>query len=104
LTQKGVLEVLQRIIPDIVAKDIDTADMAPSFSKGTLIYDKTLFPGGTCPDDRAGESNAATNARQVRINQDYHKKAKDLSIRLGGDQYDGFDAELNTFGREGIVL
>ena len=40
----------------------------------------------------------------MRVNQDYHKKAKDLDTRLGGDQQDGFDAELNTFGRDGVVL
>ena len=51
-----------------------------------------------------GESNAAANARQVRVNQDYHKKAKDLDTRLGKDQQGGFDAELNTFGRDGVVL
>ena len=44
------------------------------------------------------------NARQVRVNQDYHKKAKDLDTRLGGDQQGGFDAELNTSGRDGVVL
>ena len=48
--------------------------------------------------------NACTNARQVRVNQDYHKKAKDLDARLGGDQQDGFEAELKTFGRDGVVL
>ena len=80
-------------------QDIDTADEIPSCSKGTLVDVKTLSPGDVYPDDRAGESNAAVNARQVRVNQDYHKKAKDLDTRLGGDQQDGFDAELNTFGR-----
>ena len=40
----------------------------------------------------------------MRVNKDYHKKAKDLDIRLGGDQQDEFDAELNTFGQEGAVL
>ena len=40
----------------------------------------------------------------MRVNQDYHKKAKDLDIRLGGDQQDGFDAALITFGRDGVVL
>ena len=96
--------MLQRIIPDIVAKDIDTADEIPSCSKGTLVDFKTLSPGDVYPDDRTGESNAAVNARQVRVNQDYHKKAKDLDTRLGGDQQDGFDAELNTFGQDGVVL
>jgi len=99
-----MLKVLQRIIPDIVAKGIDTADEAPSCSKGTLVDVKTLSPGDVYPDDRTSESNAATNARQVRVNQDYHKKAKDLDTRLGGDQQDGFDAELNIFGRDGVVL
>ena len=40
----------------------------------------------------------------MRVNQDYHKKAKDLDTRLGGDQQGGFDAELKTFGRDGVVL
>jgi len=58
----------------------------------------------TTEKSRRGESNAAVNARQVRINQDYHKKAKDLDTRLGGDQQGGFEAELSTFGRDGVVL
>ena len=36
--------------------------------------------------------------------QDNHKKAKDLNTRLGGNQQGGFDAELDTSGRDGIVL
>ena len=40
----------------------------------------------------------------MRVNQDYHKKAKDLDTRLGGDKQGGFDAELSTFGRDGVVL
>ena len=40
----------------------------------------------------------------MRVNQDYHKKAEDLDTRLGGDQQGGFDTELNTFGRDGVVL
>jgi len=103
-TQKGTSKVLQHIIPDIVAKDIDTNADAPSSFKRTLIDVKTLSPGDAYPDDRTGDSNAAVNARQVRVNKDYHKKAKDLDIRLGGDQQDGFDAELSTFGQEGVVL
>jgi len=96
--------VLQHSIPDIVAKDIDTNADAPSCSKKTIIDVKTHSPGDAYPDDRTGDSNAAANARQVRVNKDFHKKAKDLDIRLGGDQQDGFDAELNTFGQEGVVL
>jgi len=40
----------------------------------------------------------------VRVNQDYHKKAKYLDTRLGWDQQGGFDAELSTFGRDGVNL
>jgi hypothetical protein len=53
---------------DIVAEDIDTDDYAPSGSKGTLIDVKTLSPEDVYPDDRTHESNAAINARQVRVN------------------------------------
>ena len=28
----------------------------------------------------------------------------DLDTRLGGDQHGGFDAEISTFGRDGVVL
>jgi len=65
--------MLQRIIPDIVAKDINTADELPSCSKETLVDVKTLSPGDVYPDDRTVESNAAANARQVRANQGYNK-------------------------------
>ena len=99
-----MLKVLQRIIPDIVAKDIDTADEVPSCSKGTLVDVKTLSQGDVDPDDRTGESNAAVNARKARINVDNHKKASDLVTRLGGDQQGEFDTELSTFGRGGVVL
>jgi len=44
------------------------------------------------------------DARQVRVKQDDHTKAKDLDTQLGGDQQDGFDTELRTFGRNGVVL
>jgi len=44
--------VLQRIIPGIIAKEIDTADEALSCSKGTLVAVKTLSPGDAYPDVR----------------------------------------------------
>ena len=83
---------------------IDTADEAPLCSKGTLVDVKTSSPGGAYPDDRNGEYNAAANARQVRVNKNHHNKAKDLDTRLGEDQRYEFDAELSTFGRNGVVL
>jgi len=55
------------IIPDIVAKDIDSEDEALSCSKGTLIDVKTLSPGYAYPDDRTGKFNVTANARQVRV-------------------------------------
>jgi len=41
--------------PDIVAKDIDTADEVPSCSKGTLVDIKFLSPGDVYLDDRTSE-------------------------------------------------
>ena len=68
--------MLQHIIPDIVAKDIDTNADAPSSFKRTLIDVKTLSPGDAYPDDRTGDSNAAVNARQVRVNTDITRKPR----------------------------
>jgi len=38
------------------------------------------------------------------LGQYIQKSIKDLDTRLGGDQQDGFGAELSTFGRDGVVL
>jgi len=81
---KGVLKVLQRILPDIVAKDIDTDGGAPSCSKGTLVDVKTLSPGGTYPDERTGDSDAAANANEVRVNKDYHMKGPVATVHFFG--------------------
>jgi hypothetical protein len=67
--KKGASKVLQHIIPDIDAKDVDTNAVAPSCFKKTLIDVKTHSPGDAYPDDRTGDSNAAANARQVRVNR-----------------------------------
>jgi len=43
------------------------------------------------------------NARQKKVNTDYHSRAKSLDAR-GGDTRDGFEAELNSYGQGGRVL
>ena len=40
----------------------------------------------------------------VKVNQDYHHRAKELDRGSGGDSSDGFDAELNDHGNKGRVL
>ena len=43
------------------------------------------------------------NARQKKVNTDYHSRAESLDAR-GGDTRDGFEAELNSHGQGGRVL
>ena len=43
--------------------------------------------------DRTGNPNAVVNARQKKVNTDYHSKSLDAR---GGDTRDGFEAELNS--------
>ena len=43
------------------------------------------------------------NARQKKVNTDYHSRAKSLDAR-GGDTHDGFEAELSSYGQGGRVL
>ena len=40
----------------------------------------------------------------MKVNQDYHYRAKELDRGFGGDSNDGFDADLSTYGRNGTVL
>ena len=82
----------------------NTLSRKNSNSQNYIIVFQVAAPPCSKNKDRTGDSNAAVNTRQVRVIKDYHKKAKDLDIRLGGDQQDEFDAELNTFGQEGVVL
>ena len=85
--------VHQKERPNQVMTDVMDVTTKEIIRKSGESWKKNVYP-----DDRTGESNTAVNARQVRVNQDYHKKANDLDTRLGGDQRDGFDAELSTFG------
>ena len=43
------------------------------------------------------------NARQKKVNTDYHSRAKSLDAR-GGDTRDGFEAELSSYGQGGSVI
>ena len=40
----------------------------------------------------------------MKVNQDYHHRAKELDRGFGGDSSDGFDAELSIYGKDSRVL
>ena len=61
---------------------------------------KALSPCDLYSNDRTGNPNAVVNARQKKVNTDYHSRAKSW----GGDTRDGFEAELNSNGKSGRVL
>jgi len=65
---------------------------------------KTLSPCDASTDNQIGEPNAAVNARQKRVNLDYHAKARRLDEHYGCDESQGFKARLNSFGHNGVVL
>jgi len=65
---------------------------------------KTLSPCDAYTDNQTGEPNAAVNARQKRVNLDYHAKARRLDEHYGCDESQGFKARLNSFGHNGVVL
>ena len=95
--------VLQRIIPDIVLNGRGLSD-GPLANKKSLADIKTLSPCNKYAEDRTHKPNAVVNARQAKVNQDYHHRAKELDRGFGGDSSDGFDAELNSHGKRGEVL
>ena len=96
--------VLQRIIPDIVINGRSLSNDGPLADKKSIADVKTLSPCNTYAEDRTHKPNAVVNARQVKVNQDYHRRAKELDRGFGGDSSDGFDAELNDHGENGRVL
>ena len=64
---------------------------------------RTLSSCGPCTNDRTGNPSAVVNARQKKVNTDYHSRAKSLDAR-GGDTRDGFEAEISSYGQGGRVL
>ena len=58
---------------------------------------------GPYPNDRTGNPNAVANARQKKVNTDYHSRAKSLDARED-DTRDGFEAELSFYGQGGRVM
>ena len=64
----------QLIIPDfeINGRPLDEGPLACKISLADV---KTLSPCDAYTNNQAGEPNAAVNARQKRVNQDYHAKA-----------------------------
>ena len=49
--------------------------------KKSIADVKALSPCGTYPNDRTGNPNAVVNARQKKVNIDYHFRAKSLNAR-----------------------
>ena len=61
-------------------------------------------PRPSLPATSNGKPNAVDNARQRKVDQDYHHRAKELESSFGGDSSDGFDAELSSYGKKGRAL
>jgi len=78
--------------------------VGPLAGKIFLVDVKTLSPCDVYTDNQTGEPNAAVNARQKRVNQDYHSKAQRLDEQCGCNENNGFKARLNSFGQDGRVL
>ena len=91
------------MIPDleINGRPLDEGPLAGRIS---LVDVKALSPCDAYTDNQTGEPNAAVNARQKRVNQDYHAKAQRLDEQYDCDENNGFKARLNSFGQDGRVL
>lgn len=93
----------QHIIPDLEINGRQL-DEGPLAGKISLVDVKTLSPCDAYTNNQSGEPNAAVNARQKRVNLDYHSKAQRLDEHHGCDENNGFKARLNSFGQNGVVL
>jgi hypothetical protein len=93
----------QCITPDLVINGRSLYGEGPHAGTKPIVDVKTLSPCGSYPDERNGNPNAVVNTRQIKVNADYHAKAKSLDA-WGGDMRDGFDAELNSYGQAGRVI
>jgi len=79
-------------------------DDGPLTGEISLVDVKTPSPCDAYTDNQTGKPNAAVNARQKRVNQDYHAKAQRLDEHCGCDENNGLKARLNSFGQDGRVL
>jgi len=79
-------------------------DEGPLAGKIFLADVKTLSPCDAYTDNQTGEPNAAVNARQKRVNLDYHAKAQRLDEHYGCNESHGFKARLNSHGRDELEL
>ena len=103
-TPTGTQRVLQRIIPDLALNGRSLCSAGPLANKKSLADVKTLSPCNKYAEHRDGKPNAAVNDRQRQVDKDYHHRAKELDAGFGGDSSDGFEAELNSYGKRGRVL
>ena len=101
--EESAFKILQHIIPDLVINGRSLSGTGPLVGTKSIVDVKTLSPCGVYPDDRTSTPNAVVNARQMKVNLDYHTKAQSLDAR-GGGTHDGFDAELNSYGQAGKVV
>jgi len=101
-TEEGT-RAYQHIIPDLEING-RPLDEGPLAGKIFLADVKTLSPCDAYTDNQTGEPNAAVNARQKRVNLDYHAKAQRLDEHYGCNESHGFKARLNSHGRDGVVL
>ena len=102
---------LQEITPDLL---IDGRSLSPALegvgaallrNTRTLVDVKTescddMYPAVT------GAPAAMVKKRQKQVNDDYHKKAKKLDLKLGtaADSAGPFEKELNQYGQKGRVV
>ena len=103
-TPTGTQRVLQRIIPDLALNGRSLCSAGPLANKKSLADVKTLSPCNKYAEHRDGKPNAVVNDRQRQVDKDYHHRAKELDAGFGGDSSDGFEAELNSYGKRGKVL
>ena len=90
--ENKAFKILQYIIPNHVINGRSLSGNGFLGSRKSVADLKTLSPCGPYTNDRIGNPNAVVNARQKKINTDYHSRAKSLDAR-GGDTRDGSEAE-----------
>merc|ERR1711965_896568 len=75
-------KILQYIIPDLVINGRSLSGNGFLAGRKSVADLKTLSPCGPYSNDRSGNPNAVVNARQKKVNTDYHSRAKSLDARL----------------------
>ena len=90
--------------PGIVLNGHGLSGVGPLTNKKSLVAVKALSPCNKYAENRTRKPNAVVNAHQLKVDQDYHHRAKELDSGFGEDSSDGFDAELSSYEKNGKVL